>query len=784
MNTRGVAQPAERIEPRVAPAPARPAVARGLTPATVLALQRTSGNAAVSSLMRSHAHAETQPPADVRVVERMPTIPEPGVKYVIGKPGKRYTFDVAYANGTMHFPNMTSPEAIEKLRQIWRMLHEDLKHGRGENLEVQEYREDNVTFGYWADLRGRTHVPDPEMWNAVGGGTLLEVWNLLKVSDDALKADDARAEAVRDESRSTDFKSIPGVKDHLEFDPTEERIRRAGALLEKAGRELNECQRILNAYRRDTARGAELMIRDVKITIGVLTAAAGGVGAGFAPEGAGLLTQAAYGAAGMGAVGAFEETASQAGEMYFGLRDHFDVKALGKRVTRDVVLGFVGGVIGGKFSQVVKGRLTPWLRGLSEAQIAATGLTREELLHDGERFLIEWLAGSVASSPFTTTAGHLLDRALDGKFTVHTWGEFADSVLHQMISDGAMGAFLTHVGLAGAKHGRVEPAVEHPPAREPAPAASASHPRPPARSNPEYAQRPPGRRPSTGHPKPPKPPVIVESPPGGFEPTAKAPEDSGPMPEPEEIILDEATPLQEPRNPGTSPERKFHKTVSEVQKAVRDALQKLFARGRAELGGRPRKIDALVAEVAKTDAEFAAQIKEYYEAIDDPGWVEEQMLHLWEQARDNVDTTAGELLRALGADERGINEFWNSKTIPKEWIEEFRQSMADPRVFIDMPLAGDTHSAHIHAFHEYLGDRLFGKGKGRVFRQKLANLKGKGTIERAGQGDEYEKPLWAHVWNELFDADPEGGLHWPEGLGKILQDHLDFPVWDPGQRPQ
>ena len=69
---------------------------------------------------------------------------------------------------------------------------------------------------------------------------------------------------------------------------------------------------------------------------------------------------------------------------------------------------------------------------------------------------------------------------------------------------------------------------------------------------------------------------------------------------------------------------------------------------------------------------------------------------------------------------------------------------------------------------------MFGPGEGLKFRQAIAALKIKGTIERSGQGDSYEKPAWSHIWDYLHDADIEGGLHSPEGLGRVLQDNLDF----------
>lgn len=67
--------------------------------------------------------------------------------------------------------------------------------------------------------------------------------------------------------------------------------------------------------------------------------------------------------------------------------------------------------------------------------------------------------------------------------------------------------------------------------------------------------------------------------------------------------------------------------------------------------------------------------------------------------------------------------------------------------------------------HEFLGDRLFkGRDRGRAFRLKLAHLG-------------WEK--WFQVWDVLFDAGKGlGGLSSPEALGEILQNHLDFPLFD------
>jgi len=422
------------IEPQAAPAPPRHVPTRALTPATVLALQRTAGNAAVTSLMRSHTHAETQPPAkarDVRVVEFMPTLPEPGVTYVIGKPERRYTFEVTYAGGGMHYKNLSSGESIAKLRQVHWMLQDDLERARADHEKRWREQNEHLKTTFLVDLRTGSHMPSPGIWDKVRRGTLSEALALINSSDEAVRErweqDRGALEAYRNDPPAQRVNSRAWAEQG--YDPTQERITRAGVLLEKAGRELDTCERELDQYLEHSVESAGRWIRDIKITIMVLSAAAGGAGAGFAGEGAGLLTQAAYSAGTMGFLGAAEETASQLGEIHYGLRDHFDVKALGKRVARDVVLGFVGGVIGGKFSQMLKSSLGGWIKTVSDAELVAAGVTREELLNSYERLFVEWAGGSLGSSPFTTVTGTVLDQALDGELHVHTWGDFAKSVV-------------------------------------------------------------------------------------------------------------------------------------------------------------------------------------------------------------------------------------------------------------------------------------------------------------------------------------------------------------------
>ena len=451
----------------------QPAPARGLDAPAVVALQRTAGNASVSALLqerqfgaarprpaddrhvaadaaistglaRAVQRASASPEGEVRVVERLPTLPEPGVKYVIGAPERHYDFAVTLEGKLAHYRNLTPVQAVEKLRQIWRIVHSDLDEGRAENLKLQQQRKEHRTAGYWSDLAGGTEVPDSAMWNEVGRGTLSEVLTVLDSTDAALKDRHGASMAGADRHIPAELERNPLMQAASAFDPAEERIRRASQLLERAAYELSECQKQLDRYRGDTAMGAGRAITVIKVSIVVLSSAAGGAGAEFAGAEAGLLSQAAYGAGTMGIVGAADETFTQVGEIRIGEREHLDVARIGKRAARDVVTGFVGGVAGGKFSQVLKSRIGAWTSGISDEALAARGLTREQLLGNGERLFAEWVGGSILSSPFSTTAGHLMDRALDGKWKVHTFGEFLNAVIDDMIQGAKMGGFLTY----------------------------------------------------------------------------------------------------------------------------------------------------------------------------------------------------------------------------------------------------------------------------------------------------------------------------------------------------
>jgi hypothetical protein len=127
---------------------------------------------------------------------------------------------------------------------------------------------------------------------------------------------------------------------------------------------------------------------------------------------------------------------------------------------------------------------------------------------------------------------------------------------------------------------------------------------------------------------------------------------------------------------------------------------------------------------------FAARAREYFDAINDRQFLEDEMVRLWEQARDHGRTVAEELEHALGAS-GNVNDF---DPYNESRGNEFQDALSDSRPIVDSPFAQDFHGAYTHMFHEYLGDRLWGRGAGQAFRLELP-----------------EGKRW-DLWDAMFDA--------------------------------
>jgi hypothetical protein len=225
-----------------------------------------------------------------------------------------------------------------------------------------------------------------------------------------------------------------------------------------------------------------------------------------------------------------------------------------------------------------------------------------------------------------------------------------------------------------------------------------------------------------------------------------------------------AAPVPEPRNLvlGGEPRRRYT-SVAELRKGLREALRwgDEDTRTAHEEQAHRKKFQLQLDAVG--DRAFAERAREYFGALNDRKFLEDEMVRLWKQAGSHGRTVAQELEHALGAS-GNVNDF---DPYNERGEDAFRRALRDPRPVVDSPFAQDFHGAYTHMFHEYLGDRLWGRGEGQAFRLELA-----------------KKKRWK-LWEAMFDAQSSegGGLNAPEILGRILQAHLDFPAWLIPTRP-
>lgn len=208
------------------------------------------------------------------------------------------------------------------------------------------------------------------------------------------------------------------------------------------------------------------------------------------------------------------------------------------------------------------------------------------------------------------------------------------------------------------------------------------------------------------------------------------------------------------------PARMFHTSEADLRthltKALDDAMETTARELDAAKIANPRaELEGLVARVRQRDPAFAQRIVEYFDALEDTSSLRDRMIWLWKQARDNERTVAEELELLVGG-KAGVNPYH----VPDLDPAKFKKALADPRALEDLSLSQDFHGTHVHMFHQLLGDMMWGPGEGLAFRQRLV-----------------AEPEWDKIWDVLFDATNGrlGGLHEPETLGRILQQHLDFP---------
>ena len=215
--------------------------------------------------------------------------------------------------------------------------------------------------------------------------------------------------------------------------------------------------------------------------------------------------------------------------------------------------------------------------------------------------------------------------------------------------------------------------------------------------------------------------------------------------------------------------RRSHATEQELRAGVAEALKAAHDSAKKV----PRaQFDQLLEHLKQTDPAFAKDVELLLREAQRPQFLEAAIVELWKRARDNQRTVAEELEHSLGG---AVNAFDNTPGLKGlDAIAEFGRALSHPRPMLDVSFASQPHGTHTHMFEQYLGDLLLGKGGGLAFRQKLVELTGPSETIFKGQADEFEKPYWSRLWDEMFDAN-DARLSNPDVLGGILQDHADFP---------
>lgn len=424
----------------------------------IIHLQHSAGNAAVASLISGAAESVAMRSADPSAtpggsgsvagqhLSIMDSVPSP-----IPVQPKAYDVSLVVDGKPVHYPGLPPAVAIKRLLGIWLTCHHDLDLYRKLHSEFLEQRREHWVAGFWSDTFGGVSLPDVDMWNEIGRGPLADAKQALDATDEVLHEQWLRNEASVDRGIPDELKNNPYIKQALEFDATQMRVEGAARHLETGSRQLAAGWAQIQKWIEGSEKGAERAISGIRVAITVLSAAATAEGATFAGEGAGLIGKSFFSAVTGGGIGMATETATQIGEMRIDARSEFDFGKIVKRGAKDTAANFVGAMIGGKFTDALKGGLSRWVTGLSAAQRTAFGVTDDEILGNATRMFVEWAAG-VGSTPFTTLTGATMDRLLNGHWN-GSWSDFAGQVLDDMRTGGILSAVL----IAG---GRVLP--DHP----------------------------------------------------------------------------------------------------------------------------------------------------------------------------------------------------------------------------------------------------------------------------------------------------------------------------------
>lgn len=231
------------------------------------------------------------------------------------------------------------------------------------------------------------------------------------------------------------------------------------------------------------------------------------------------------------------------------------------------------------------------------------------------------------------------------------------------------------------------------------------------------------------------------------------------------------TTAHEPRKPTphgdlTAAELAKVKTYSSAD-AVKDATKKAFEKlGNKATGVNP-EYDVLQTVIGsiKRDTngnKLLGIYKQYHATVRDPEAAAEFCAAIWQRAADKHITTLEALEELVpGGRAPQIIEGELTKT----------ELLQDPP-FIDMTFNGSDHGTHTHLFMEGLIDFKHGAGKGREIRQMIARAEGNAIPRGGGKPD---KQFYEVFWDAMFDEYDSRHLNSPEGIQRVLEEHLGFP---------
>ena len=231
------------------------------------------------------------------------------------------------------------------------------------------------------------------------------------------------------------------------------------------------------------------------------------------------------------------------------------------------------------------------------------------------------------------------------------------------------------------------------------------------------------------------------------------------------------TTAHEPRKPTphgdlTAAELAKVKTYSSAD-AVKDATKKAFEKlGNKATGVNPEYdvLQTVIGSIKRDDNgnKLLGVYKQYHATVRDPEAAAEFCAAVWQRAADKHITT----LEAL-------EELVPGGKAPQIIDDELTKAelLQDPP-FIDMTFNGSDHGTHTHLFMEGLIDFKHGAGKGREIRQMIARAEGKAIPRGQGRPD---KEFYETFWDAMFDEYDSRHLNSPEGLQRVLEEHLGFP---------